>query len=161
MDAGPSPTMTSSAVPFEDNALVPRRPIADDARFDVTAMVDLVFMMNIFFLVTWVGAALAEMDLPKVRHCTAADRESSFVISILKGPKVYLGEPVEGSELNPKDVDQQVQAAMEDAAREHKNIALIKAERDVLLRDVAHVAGIASSVLGVKLKLAVIEKNIE
>jgi biopolymer transport protein ExbD len=161
MDAGPALDMTSSVVPFEENALVPRRPFSDDARFDITAMVDLVFMMNIFFLVTWVGAALAEMDLPRVRHCSAADRDSSVVISILKGPKVYLGDPVEGAELNPKDVDQRVQTAMEDGAVAHKNIALIKAEKEVLLRDVSHIASIVNGVLGTKLRLAVIEKDVQ
>ena len=56
--------------PFEENVLVPHKPLVDDARFDVTAMVDLVFMMNIFFLVTWVETALAEIDLPTARHCS-------------------------------------------------------------------------------------------
>ena len=51
--------------PFDDDMLVPRKSLADDARFDVTAMVDLVFMMNIFFLVTWAEMARAEIDLPK------------------------------------------------------------------------------------------------
>ncbi len=64
----------------------------DDARFDVTAMVDLVFMMNIFFLVTWVEAALAEIDLPTARHCTRPDEDKSVIVTILKGPRMYLGD---------------------------------------------------------------------
>ena len=57
--ASPAPDPRDGAKP-----LVARRSLVDDAHFDVTAMVDLVFMMNIFFLVSWVVANLAEMDLP-------------------------------------------------------------------------------------------------
>ena len=60
-------SMPASSSPFEDNPLVKRRPIHDEAKFDITAMIDLVFMMNIFFLVTSVTAALAEIDLPAAR----------------------------------------------------------------------------------------------
>jgi len=69
-----------------------RKQLVDDARFDVTAMVDLVFMMNIFFLVTWPKCARAEIDLPTARHCTAAQKEQSIVFTVLKGTPavVYL-----------------------------------------------------------------------
>ncbi len=118
MDAGPSPTTSSpAAVPFEENALAPHRPLMDDARFDVTAMVDLVFMMNIFFLVTWVGAAMAKMDLPRARHCSGADRDKSVIVTVLKGPKIYLGEANEGHPLSANEVDQRLQTAIEDGIR--------------------------------------------
>lgn len=148
-------------MPFEENALAPHRPLSDDSRFDVTAMVDLVFMMNIFFLVTWMGAALAEMDLPRARHCSGADRDNSVIVTVLKGPQIFLGEAREGQPLSANEVDQRLQTALEEGAREGKNIALIKAEQNVLLRDIAHLAGIAGSVHGVKLRLAVIEKAAE
>ena len=91
MDAGPSPVSNAPPSPFEENVLVPAKPLVDDARFDVTAMVDLVFMMNIFFLVTWVEMALAEIDLPTARHCAAADKEESVVLTITKGPRRVSG----------------------------------------------------------------------
>ncbi|MEN6449181.1 MAG: biopolymer transporter ExbD [Thermoguttaceae bacterium] len=157
MDAGPPPESDATPTAFEDNALVPRRPLSDDARFDVTAMVDLVFMMNIFFLVTWTVSALAEMDLPKARHCTSADQEKSVIVTVMKGPKFYLGAG-QGEQLGSNEVDHRIQTAIEDGLREQKEFVLIKAEREVLLRDIAHVAGIANGVLGAKLRLAVIEK---
>ena len=92
MDAGPSPVSNAPPSAFAEDVLVPSKPLVDDARFDVTAMVDLVFMMNIFFLVTWVDMALAEIDLPAARHCAAADKEESVVLTITKGPRVYLGD---------------------------------------------------------------------
>jgi biopolymer transport protein ExbD len=159
MDAGPSTPTTSAPSPFDENLLVPTKSLQDDARFDVTAMVDLVFMMNIFFLVTWVDMALAEIDLPTARHCAAADKEDSVVLTIMKGPLVYLGDARAGGELSPGEVDQRVGAAVEDAVRDGRTIVLIKAEKEVPLRDVAHVAGVAIAGRSVKLMLAVLEKK--
>jgi biopolymer transport protein ExbD len=160
MDAGPAPEI-SSAVPFESNALIPRKPFSDDARFDITAMVDLVFMMNIYFLVTWTAAAMAEIDLPVARRCLGASQDDCLVISVLKGPKVYKGEPTADSLMNPSEVDQRITAAVEEAIREQKKFILIKAEKEALLRDVVHVAGVATATKGLKLMVAVMQKDTE
>jgi biopolymer transport protein ExbD len=159
MDAAPQPATNAAPSPFDEDMLVPARPLVDDARFDVTAMVDLVFMMNIFFLVTWADAARAEIDLPTARHCAAADSEESVVLTILKGPQVFLGSSSAGGALSAGEVDQRVTAYVEDAVRESRNIVLIKAEKDVPLRDVSHVGAVATAVKGTKLMLAVIEKK--
>ena len=44
--------------------------------------------------------------------------------------------------------------------RDGKDIVLIKAEKEVLLRDVAHIASVGTAVKGTKLMLAVIEKEV-
>ena len=120
MDAGPAPVSNAPPSEFAESVLVPRKPLVDDARFDVTAMVDLVFMMNIFFLVTWVGAALAEIDLPTARHCTAAPADTSVVLTITKGPLVYVGDARPGSELSPAAADRRIGAAVEEGVRDGK-----------------------------------------
>ena len=161
MDAGPAPAASSAPSPFDEDTLVPRKQLVDDARFDVTAMVDLVFMMNIFFLVTWAELARAEIDLPTARHCTAAQKELSIVFTVLKGTPavVYLGDGTGSGQLSPGEVDQRISAAVEDGVRDGKEIILIKAEKDVLLRDIAHIANIATAVKGTRLMLAVIERR--
>jgi biopolymer transport protein ExbD len=165
MDASPLPTPSSSGVPFEENLLAARKPLVDDARFDITAMVDLVFMMNIFFLVSWIGAALAEIDLPAARHCVATDADTSTVLTV-KGsagetPSIYVGDARPGGEINAGEVEQRISEAVEAGMRdrEGKTTVLIKAERDVCLRDVARIAGLATALKGVKLNLAVMEKD--
>lgn len=153
--------------PESDDPLAVRRPALEDPHFDITAMVDLVFMMNIFFLVTWVQAALAEIDLPTARHCVAADIEKSVTVTLLAGPDrqtpvIYLGEarktarPIELSE-----VETVVRAAVEKglAEKEPKNILLIKAEKQVQIQHTARVASAAQGVEGVKVNLAVVEKE--
>jgi biopolymer transport protein ExbD len=159
MDAGPSPMSNAPPSAFGEDVLIAPKSLVDDARFDVTAMVDLVFMMNIFFLVTWVEAAISEIDLPTARHCTAARADEAVVFSITKGPTVYLGDVKAGNALSPGEVDRRVTAAVEEGVRENKEIVLIKAERDVALRDVAHVASVATAVKGTRLMLGVIEKK--
>ena len=163
MDAGPAPAASSAPSPFDEEMLVPKKSLVDDARFDVTAMVDLVFMMNIFFLVTWAEMARAEIDLPTARHCVAAQKEQSIVFTVLKGTPavVFVGDGTGSGQLSPNEVDQRVTAAVEDGVRDGKDIVLIKAEKDVLLRDVAHLAAVATAVKGTRLMLAVIETNAE
>ena len=163
MDASPSHATSSPDVHFADNLLAARKPLMDDARFDVTAMVDLVFMMNIFFLVSWIGAALAEIDLPAARHCVATDADTATVVTV-KGsagetPSIYLGDARPGGEINAGEVEQRIGEAVDAGMREGKNTVLIKAERDVCLREVARIAGLATAVKGVKLNLAVMEKD--
>ena len=123
-------------------------------------------MMNIFFLVTMVSAALEEIDLASSNHCVPADAEASVIVSILESSGddgaglVFLGEASSGEPLTTLDEqEQQIRAAMEEGVESKKLTFLIKAERNVKLRDVARVGGWAASVQGVDLKLAVIEKD--
>ena len=157
----PAPAAFSGPKPFEDNALVPRKPLADDARFDVTAMVDLVFMMNIYFLVSWIVAATAEVDLPAARHCIAADADAAVVITITAGqsPSVYLGDARPGGAIQPDEVEWRLKKAAEDGKNEGKTFVLVKAEKLVRLRDLVRISAAACSVKGMKLNLVVMEKD--
>ena len=147
----------------EDNPLAKRRGIQEEARFDMTAMVDLVFMMNIFFLITTVGAALAEIDLPKARHCTAADPSTSVIVTIIDGGSsggclVFLGDRREGTALvDAEEQEQAVRTAVQDGVRDNLDTVLIKAEKSVRLRDIRRVAAAAGTGEGMALKLAVKE----
>ncbi len=148
-----------------DNPLAVPRRVEADANFDVTAMIDLVFMMNIYFLVTTIGASMGELNLPAAKHCIAADRETSVVVSIIEGVdrsagQVYVGDGREGEPLVEREEQEKaVRAAVEEGVRSQKNTVLIKAEKNVRLRDVARVAAAAAGVPGMELKLAVIEKE--
>lgn len=153
-----------SPTSLDDNPLVPRRPAHDEAKFDITAMIDLVFMMNIFFLVTSVTAALAEMDLPTAKHCSPSDRDTSILITILASPdqgpgRVFLGDADEGQPVPEGDEERAIRAAVEAAVRADKKTVLIKAEKNARLRDIARIGGLAVAVPGTELKLAVIERE--
>jgi biopolymer transport protein ExbD len=164
MDVGSSPAGASAGPPALGEAtLVPRKSLVDEARFDITAMVDLVFMMNIYFLVCWITSALAEVNLPPARHGRAVDGDMAVTITITreKGqpPLFYLGERKPGRELSSQEILARVGPMVEEGQRAGKNIVLIKAERGVRFRDVARVAAAASEIKGMKLHLAVMERE--
>lgn len=149
----------------DDDPLRPRRSEVEDPHFDITAMVDLVFMMNIFFLVTWVGAAMAEIDLPTARHCVAVDPEQTLIVTVLSGPDrqtpvIYLGEVRSSAKpIDPAEIDETVRAAVEKFAADGKHTVLIKAEKQVQVQHTARVATAAQAVEGTKVNLAVVEKE--
>jgi biopolymer transport protein ExbD len=121
-------------------------------------------MMNIFFLVTSLVATLAEIDLPAAKHVAAADPETSVVLTVIadKGagrPRVYLGDGVSGKPLADAQQDAQITAAVEAQLREGKSGVIIKAERDVSVREIARIAASATTVDGAKLNLAVMERD--
>jgi biopolymer transport protein ExbD len=157
--------MSQSASLLGDDPLFPRKPIHDEAKFDITAMIDLVFMMNIFFLVTTVTAALAEIDLPSAKHCAPADRDNAVLITIMASPdqgtgRVYIGDAGEGKPLPEGEGEERaIREAVQAGVRSDKKIVLIKAERHVRLRDVSRIGSVAVSIPGTELKLAVIEKE--
>lgn len=147
-----------------EEPLLPPRGRRDEARFDITAMIDLVFMLNIFFLVTTVAAALSEMDLPVVRHTVATDGEESVVFSLVRREAgetaLFVGETADkGGITDPEEQKQRVREATEEGRRADKRVVLLKAERNVKLKDVQRVGAAAAEVPGVELRLAVIEKE--
>ena len=106
-------------------------------------------------------AATAEIDLPAAKHCLAADAEKAVVITITAGqtPSVYLGDVKSGGAIDPYEVEWRLKKAAEDGKNAGKAVVLIKAEKQVRLRDLVRISAAATSVKGMKLNLAVIEKN--
>lgn len=143
--------------------LVPHRAPMGDARVDMTAMIDLVFMMNIFFLVTSLVAALAEVNLPAAKHVVAADLETSVVLTVIaaegRAPLVYVGDGAGGEPLGDAQQEEHITQAVAAQLREGKSAVIIKAEGKVPMRDIARIAAAASSAEGVKLNFAVMEKD--
>jgi biopolymer transport protein ExbD len=145
--------------------LLPRRPFQEDVHFDITAMIDLVFMMNIFFLVTTITAALADIDLPTARNCVPADRTAAVVITILsahdgQSPGVYIGDDTTGEPLvEPGAQQREVLRAVEEGVRSGLTSVIIRAEKEVLLRETMRIARTVGTVEGATLKISVAEKE--
>jgi biopolymer transport protein ExbD len=147
------------------DALVRRNDPESDAHFDITAMIDLVFMMNIYFLVTFIGRAMQEVNLPAADHCAPLDAEVATIITVLAGPDaqsviVRVGEGETAVPLT--DPDQQAERigdAVEQGAAQGRNKVLIKAEKGIRLREMGRLAAAAARE-GVTLHLAVMEKDV-
>ena len=153
------------ATPLE--TFIPRRPVADDAHFDITAMVDLVFMMNIFFLVTSITTTLAEMDLPSARNCLPTNETDCVVVSVRPGPDpdcplLWVGADDERRATSDlSEQAERVRGAAERAVRQKEGRVLIKAEKNVRLKDTARLCSIISSVEGTRLMFAVMELDVK
>lgn len=144
--------------------LLPRQHRHADAEFDITAMIDLVFMMNIYFLVTFITAALGEINLPAASHAVALDGDTAVVLTVLAGPDwrtviVYLGDGKKGAPvLEPDDQVNQIAAVVEAAAAKGKKAVLIKAEKNIRLREIKRIAAAAART-GMTLHIAIMEKD--
>jgi biopolymer transport protein ExbD len=159
----PPPSLTHWPVA---RRLAPGRPAAEDPHFDITAMIDLVFMMNIYFLVTFIGAMAGEIDLPAANYCLPLDPQTATTITVLGGldlqsVRVYLGDGPQGAAISdPLEQERQIRSRIRAAVAEGKTAVLLKAERAVRLRAVRRIAAAISEEPDVKLHLAVLEKDV-
>jgi biopolymer transport protein ExbD len=150
--------------PSASDELIARRPDSEPPEFDITAMVDLVFMMNIYFLVTFVTVALGELNLPSADHCTALDADSAVVLTVVrsldgKSVVVGFGEGNETEQIEDSaEQEKRIQAAVEKGIAEGKKNVLLKAEKKVRLADMFRIAT-AATAEGMKLHVAVLEKD--
>jgi len=147
------------------DGLIRRSDAEHHAEFDITAMIDLVFMMNIYFLVTFVGAAMEEINLPSADHCAPLDAEVATIITVLAGPDaqsvvVHLGEGKSGPALlDPEQQAERIADAVDQGVAQGRKAVLIKAEKGIRLREMGRLAAAASRE-GATLHLAVMEKDV-
>jgi biopolymer transport protein ExbD len=136
----------------------------EDPEFDVTAMVDLVSLMNIYFLVAWVVAMQNEVNLPAAKKVVSGDPDTSVIVIVKtndqRGMEVKIGEDNDGEPLTDRaEILKQVEAAVKAGSKERKNTLLLKAEKEVMMKDISYIAGAASAADGFDLRLAVFEKE--
>src|SRR5688572_18818956 len=124
--------------------LIARKPDQEPPEFDITAMVDLVFMMNIYFLVTFVTVALSGMSLPSADYCNALDADTAVIVRVARSldgesVTVYLGEGETGEPIDEREEqERRIQDAVEEGVASGKTAVLLKAEKRVRLADLFH-----------------------
>ena len=145
------------------DSLVGRKSQQETPEFDITAMVDLVFLMNLYFLVTFITVALAEINLPTASHVEPLDADEAVVLTLLgsldgKSVSVAIGgddaTPVTGVDAQ----NERIAAAVERGAADGKTAVLIKAEKKVRLGELFRIATAASGA-GLRLNVAVVETD--
>ena len=145
-------------------SLLGRKPHQENPDFDITAMIDLVFMMNIYFLVTFITVALGEIELPAADYCEALDAESALTVKIMQRPdgdsvNVFVGDEKNSDPL-PKG-EQEIEmllAAVEQVMADGKTAVLLKAERGVIVGELFRVSS-AIAAKGLELRMAVTERD--
>ena len=143
---------------------LPKRPL-QEADMDITPMIDITFLLLIFFLVASRIDADTQVSLPPARHGTAVATKNSVILTVTNGAdgraKIYKSDGADPTQrltsADPADQEAEivdfVQAAMDDG----KENVLVKAEKDVKHREVSRVAKAIGLVEGVKLFVAVLE----
>jgi biopolymer transport protein ExbD len=148
-----------------DAPLMPPRTAATDDEMDITPMIDMTFLLLIYFLVVTTPDMRTSIDLPRASHGGAVSQRTATVITVGEsggGPAtVYLADGKVESALAAGELPQQRDAIAEHVRRglqdDNRTDVVIKADRRVPHREVARVMRSASLVEGIKLHLAVLE----
>ncbi|NQU20984.1 MAG: biopolymer transporter ExbD [Candidatus Nealsonbacteria bacterium] len=116
---------------LEEDPILPRRRVKNSADLDITPMIDIVFLLLIFFIVASVPDPQVEADLPHARHGKGVDKQTSVIFTVKDlgdgQTEVYLGNGKRGDLLPeaPGDQDAIIRKALAGHA-----IALLPADPD-------------------------------
>ncbi|QEG35588.1 ExbD/TolR family protein [Bythopirellula goksoeyrii] len=139
----------------------------EDAEMDITPMIDITFLLLIFFLVCSTPDQKTAIELPKAKYGKGVGERNSVIITVsdegIDNAPVYLGDGKIDSARLTDDPDEQgdliVEAVEKGRQEENKENVVIKADRNVAYREVARVVKAVSRVEGAKIFLAVMESN--
>jgi biopolymer transport protein ExbD len=131
---------------------------------DIAPMIDLTFLLLIFFLVSSTPDQLTAIDLPEATHGVGVSELNSVIFTVAMGglgpAPVYAADGrIPGTEL-ADDLEtqrRQIREAVEQGFRENKTSVIIKADKSVAHREVARVVKAVSQVEGVRIHLAVLD----
>ena len=140
------------------------RAMPDDSEMDITPMIDIVFLLLIFFLVSSKMTAEATVELPKARHGNVVPVKESVIIVMRRGTGQQADVlRVDGSRFSV-DLEQQTAELAEyvaSALDEGKKHVIIRAEGSVRHGEIGRVNKAISESLpeGQLINIAVIEQS--
>jgi biopolymer transport protein ExbD len=149
---------TLSSLMDEDSVSLPRRHTMLEGDLDITPMIDIVFLLLIFFIVASRVQQSSTATLPPARYGAGVSTKTAAILTVIPGPGenayVFTGDTVaDTARVKATDLtDQEREIAdyieqqfagdpPEVAPKEH---VLIKAARDVRSREVSRVARAAA-----------------
>ncbi len=146
-------------------APMPRKQL-EDVEMDITPMIDITFLLLIFFLVCSTPDQDTAIEMAKARYGRGVGERNSVIITIsdegIESAPIYLadgmvGEPLPNDpEIQNEKIVEAVKTGRRDLAKEN---VLIKADRNVAHREVSKVIKAVSRVEGAKIFLAVLESD--
>ncbi len=155
--------LSSLSTPRNDGGpVLARKRVKTDDSLDITPMIDVTFLLLIFFLVASVPDVQAALELPRAETGLGVSRKESFTISVAAAvggaPEVYLADGRYGAPLSGSQTEKasHIRSAVEGAARRGVDDVIIKAESLVKFRDVDWIVR-AAGIDGLRVNLAVTE----
>ena len=130
---------------------------AEDVDLDITPMIDVTFLLLIFFMVTSTMQATPDLDVPPTRHGEGVDKTLSTEIMIAAS-KTSGGEAsitLDGREASLEEVKEFVKKGVED----NKRNAIIMADREVREGVVMEVEKALAEIEGLSIHVGVRDKN--
>ncbi|MDA7979900.1 MAG: biopolymer transporter ExbD [Pirellulales bacterium] len=155
----------------DDGPLLKRRSVIEDTEVDITPMIDITFLLLIFFLVASVPDPQVAIDLPSAVMGGKVDPQLSTFITIAVNPvdpddaEIYLADGRQQSarvtRKSKGDASQknEIVAVLREAVAQNKPHVIIKAEKDVRNGEVDRIIGYISGVEGIRPHLAVFEED--
>jgi biopolymer transport protein ExbD len=132
-----------------------------DDHVDLTAMVDVVFQLLTFLLLTYQVSAEADVNIPVAHHGIGVDESESLVLTLTPpdpgstSVSVYTGLKIDqNKQLLDDDM---ITSAVEMALTQGKHRVVIQADAEVPEGEVLRVAGDAAKVEGVTIHIGVEE----
>ena len=135
---------------------------------DITPMIDITFLLLIFFLVASRLSQETMVELPSAQHGTTVSADTSVIVTVTQGrgehANIYKGDGIDEStrlrSTNLEDQQQELRQFIESGlTNDQKTQVLIKAEQGVRHGDVARVAKAAGSATAHVMYLAVMEER--
>lgn len=147
------------ALPVEPESISFRRPAAkkDEADLDITPMIDITFLLLIFFLVASRLDSDSVRNLPDAKQGVSISATETVVLTITAGGPagaavVYLGDGPTDATRTADNLDAQEDEIMAYVDREMQSrparSVLVKAEKDVHAGDVVRVMRAAANIEG-------------
>lgn len=151
----------------DDNEAPPvlrQRGVRENAEMDVTPMIDVTFLLLIFFIVCSTTDQQATVELAKATHGKGISERDAVVFIVQEGgidsAPVLLETTGEQLASDADEQQRQVEeAVLNGLQNEQKTKVLIKADRNVACRDVQRVIQGASRAKGMHIHLAVLEND--
>ncbi len=134
-----------------------------DENLDMTSMVDVVFQLMTFLLLTYQASTESAVDIPKARYGIGVEESDTILLTVAppKGENpealVYLGK-----ELNPEmqlEGNEVIYQAVEQGLADGRRRVVIQADSMVPHGEVLRIAGAAGRVKGVTLHIGIEDSN--
>ena len=124
---------------------------------DITPMIDVTFLLLIFFMVTSTMQATPDLDIPPARHGIGVDKRSTIeiVVTRAQSPGAAPTIAIDGTEVTMDDI----RGRVADGVTAGKEMVMILADREVTHGFITEIERAAMDNEGITLQLGVRDKD--